>query len=388
MSGWKNLGRSDAHFVDGLVPDYVRSFQAYVPSKPDHQLMLEYGAPFLHRLNNNENALGPPPDARQVIADYPLKRLSIYPSGDAYDLRQALAARFGFDAGRFLVGNGSCEVITSIIKAFCERGDNIVTADKTFAVYEWVAEFSGIEARLVPLLDNAFDPEGMLARIDRRTKIVFVCNPNNPTGSYWSTEVLVDFLERAGKQRIVVVDEAYCEFVEQSDYPDAMSLMERFPNVVVFRTFSKMYALASLRVGFLAGSAPVVDAVRRTSTTYSVNSLGQIAAQAALADTSDHLGRSRTLVRAAREFLGTVCAELDLPVVSGEGNYIMIKVPINDTLMYRRLMRRGFMVRSMTGFRFPGWIRVTLGDAAVMAEFADVLRTEILTLRQGAAGQR
>ena len=149
-----------------------------------------------------------------------------------------------------------------------------------------------------------------------------------------------------------------------------------------------MYALASLRVGFLVGTAPVVDAVRRTSTTYSVNSLGQIAAQAALADTSDHLGRSRTLVREAREFLCKACGEIDLPVVSGEGNYLMIKVPINDTLMYRRLMRRGFMVRSMTGFRFPGWIRVTLGDAAVMAEFADVLRTEILTLRQGAAAQR
>jgi len=302
-------------------------------------------------------------------------------------LRQALAIRFGCDADRFLVGNGSCEVITSIIKAFCEPGDNIVTADKTFAVYEWVAEFSGVEARLVALLNNAFDPEGMLARIDRRTKIVFVCNPNNPTGSYWSTEVLVDFLERAGA-RIVVIDEAYCEFVEQSDYPDAMHLMERFPNVVVFRTFSKMYALASLRAGFLVGTEPVVDAVRRTSTTYSVNSLAQIAAQAALADTTGHLVRSRALVRQAREFLCKVCAELDLPVVSGEGNYLMIKVPINDTLMYRRLMRRGFMVRSMTGFRFPGWIRVTLGDAAVMAAFADVLRDEITTLRRSATPAR
>jgi len=387
MSAKQTFGRDSGHFVDGLIPDYVRNFQAYVPSKPDHHLMLEYGAPFLHRLNNNENALGPPPAAREVIAEHPHNRLSIYPSGDAYDLRQALAGRFGFDADRFLVGNGSCEVITSIIKAFCERGDNIVTADKTFAVYEWVAEFSGIEARLVPLLDNAFDPEGMLARIDRRTKIVFVCNPNNPTGSYWPTGVLVDFLERAGEQRIVVIDEAYCEFIEQSDYPDAMNLMERFPNVVVFRTFSKMYALASLRVGFLVGSAPVVAAVRRTYITYSVNSLAQIAAQAALADTTFHLARSRAMVREARDFLRSVCSELDLPVVSGEGNYLMIKVPINDTLMYRRLMRRGFMVRSMTGFRFPGWIRVTLGDAAVMAAFSDVLRAEIRMLRQGAAGQ-
>ena len=373
--------------LDALIPDYVRRFQAYTPSRPDHLLMQEYGASRLYRLNNNENPLGPPPAAARAIANFAPERAAIYPSGDSYDLRVALGQRFGVAPERFLVGNGSCEVISSVIKAFCQPGDNIVTADRTFAVYEWVAEFSGIEARLAPLRDNAFDPEAMLARIDRRTKIVFVCNPNNPTGSYWSTEVLVDFLERAG-ERIVVVDEAYCEFVEQSDYPDAMSLMERFPNVVVFRTFSKMYALASLRVGFLAGTAPVVDAVRRTSTTYSVNSLGQIAAQAALADTSGHLVRSRALVREAREFLCTACAELDLPVVSGEGNYLMIKVPINDTLMYRRLMRRGFMVRSMTGFRFPGWIRVTLGDAAVMAAFAEVLRDEIATLRRGTASAR
>ena len=370
--------------IERLVPEYIKRFEAYVPSKPDDVLMRMSGCSRLFRLNNNENPLGPPAGARKVIESYPPARASIYPSGDAYHLRNRLSEIFGLHPEQFLVGNGANEVISFVIKAFCQEGDNIVTADKTFAVYEWVAEFSGIEARLVHLLDNAFDAEGMLARIDRRTKIVFVCNPNNPTGSYWPTDVLVDFIERAG-ERIVVIDEAYCEFIEQSDYPDAMTLMERFPNVVVFRTFSKMYALASLRVGFLVGSAPVVDAVRRTYITYSVNSLAQIAAQAALADTTGHLVRSRALVGAARDFLRTACAELDLPVVSGEGNYLMIKVPINDTLMYRRLMRRGFMVRSMTGFRFPGWIRVTLGDAAVMAAFADALRAEILLLRQGAA---
>jgi histidinol-phosphate aminotransferase len=375
-------GMAQAHCVDDLIPEYVRNFQAYVPSKPDHLLMREYGAPFLHRLNNNENPLGPPPAARQAIERYPVDRLAIYPSGDAFDLRQALGERFAFSADRFLVGNGSSEVITSIMKAFCERGDNIVTADKTFAVYEWVAEFSGIEARLTPLRDNAFDPEAMLARIDRRTKIVFICNPNNPTGSYWSTDVLVDFLERVGEKCIVVIDEAYFEYVDKDDYPDAMTLIGRFPNVVVFRTFSKMYALAGLRVGFMTGSAAVVDAVKRTYVTYSVNNLAQIAAQAALADDSDHLVRSRQMVGAARAFLGQLFDVLELPSIGGEGNYIMVKVPINDTLMYRRLMRRGIMVRSMTGFRFPGWIRVTLREAEVMEQFAKIFATEIRALRQ------
>lgn len=368
--------------VDRLIPDYVRGFEAYVPSRPDHLLMQEYGAPFLYRLNNNENTLGPPPAAQRVIDEFPPDRLPLYPSGDAYDLRQALARRFGFAAERFLVANGSCEVIGSIIKAFCERGDNIVTADKTFAVYEWVAKFSGIEARLVPLRDLAFDAEAMLARVDRHTKIVFVCNPNNPTGTYWPTGVLVDFLERVGESRIVVVDEAYAEYVEKSDYPDAMALMERFPNLVVFRTFSKMYALASLRIGFMAGSAGVVDAVRRTCIAYSVNSLAQKAAEVALGDDAGHILRSREIVREARASLEPVLDSLELPSISGEGNYIMVKVPINDTLMYRRLMRRGMMVRSMTGFRFPGWIRITLREREAMERFAEAFSAEIRAIRE------
>lgn len=367
--------------VDALIPEYVRRFEAYVPSRPDELLMQEYGAPFLVRLNNNENTLGPPPPAQRVIDDYPTQQLSIYPNGDAYDLRQALALRFGLGADRFLVGNGSCEVIGAIIKAFCERGDNIVTADKTFAVYEWVAEFSGIEARLVPLRNHAFDPEAMLARVDARTKVVFVCNPNNPTGTYWPQAVLQEFLTRIDGRCIVVVDEAYAEYVEQPDYPDGMALMARFPNVVVFRTFSKMYALAALRVGYMAATAPVAAAVRRTYITYSVNTLAQKAALAALSDDGTHVRASRAMVREARRGLETLLASLELPFVSGEGNYIMAQVPINDTLMYRRLMRRGLMVRSMTGFRFPGWIRVTLREPEAMARFAQALTDEIRTLR-------
>ncbi|MCK2088844.1 histidinol-phosphate transaminase [Thauera aromatica] len=380
MSAELDFGRH----LDTLIPEYVRNFEAYVPSKPDQHLMREYGAPFLCRMNNNENPLGPPPAARQAMEAYSVDLLSLYPSGDAYDLRAELAARFDLSANRFLVGNGSCEVIGSIIKAFCERGDNIVTADKTFAVYEWVAEFSGIEARLAPLRDHAFDPEAMLSRIDRRTKIVFVCNPNNPTGTYWPADVLVDFIKRVDERCIVVVDEAYFEYVDKPDYPNAMSLMERFPNVVVFRTFSKMYALASLRIGFMAGSTAVIEAVRRTYVTYSVNTLAQVAAQAALADLSGHVVRSRQMVCEARTALTRLCAELELPTVGGEGNYLMIKVPINDTLMYRRLMRRGIMIRSMTGFRFPGWIRVTLRESEAMARFAEIFTDEIRQLRQSA----
>lgn len=369
--------------LESIVPEYVRCFQSYTPSRPDHFLRRQYGAPVLHRLNNNENPLGPPPAAVRAIASFPAEQAAIYPSGDSYDLREALGARFGISPQRFLVGNGSCEVITSVIKAFCEPGDNIVTADKTFAVYEWVAEFSGIEARLVPLQNYAFDPQGMLDRIDGRTKIVFLCNPNNPTGSYWTRQVLVDFLERAGDDRIVVVDEAYREFVEDADYPDAVALMERFPNVVAFRTFSKMYALAGLRSGYLVGTEEVVDMVRRTSVAYSVNVQAQRAALAALSDDAEHIRATRALVRQGKDLIRRVCDGLELETVSGEGNYLMIRVPVNDMLMYRRLMKRGMMVRTMTGFRFPGWIRVTLKEPAVMALFAEALSDEMRLIRAG-----
>ncbi len=366
--------------IERLIPDYVRNFEAYIPSKPDHVLMKEYGAPFLHRLNNNENFLGPPQAACRVIEDFEAGRALIYPSGDSYDLRTALAEKFGISENRLLVGNGSCEVISAVIKALCEPGDNIVTADKTFAVYEWVAEFSGIEARLTPLRDYAFDPQAMLDRIDRRTKILFVCNPNNPTGTYWTESELSDFLERVGEDRIVVIDEAYCEYVEAPDYPDGLRLMERFPNVVVFRTFSKMYALAGLRVGYLIGVEEVVDVVRRTFVAYSVNNLAQQAARAAILNDKEHIAETRKIVREARSFLKNVCERIGLETVGGQGNYLMIRSPVNDLLMYRRLMKQGMMVRSMTGFRFPGWIRVTLREMPVMEAFAGVLEEEIKAL--------
>ena len=181
----------------------------------------------------------------------------------------------------------------------------------------------------------------------------------------------------------MVVDEAYREFVEDEAYPDAVALMDRFPNVISFRTFSKMYALAGLRAGYLTGTAGVVEMVRRTSIAYSVNILAQRAALAALADDADHIAATRALVRDGRAFLMKTCDALGLETVGREGNYLMIKVPVNDMLMYRRLMKRGMMVRSMTGFRYPGWIRVTLKEMAVMEAFAGALSEEIRSIREG-----
>lgn len=359
--------------LDKLVPDYIRRFEAYVPSKPDDVLQKLYGCSRLFRLNNNENPLGPPPGACRIIRKFPPDRASVYPSGDAYHLRCKLGETFGMHPDQFLVGNGANEVIAFVIKAFCQQGDNIITADKTFAVYEWVAEFSGFEARLVPLKDFGFDPDGMLDRVDERTKILFVCNPNNPTGSWWNEETLRSFLNRVDGRQIVVVDEAYREFIDGRTFTDSMALIAEYPNLVVFRTFSKMYALAGLRIGYLAGSHEVVDIVRRTCVVYSVNGLAQAAAFAAL-DDDEHMVRTREQVRQAKGFLRKELGLLGLEVVHGEGNFMMVHLPMSDSLAYRKLMTHGVMVRSMTGFRFPNWIRVSIGSHLAMEAFIAALR--------------
>jgi len=363
--------------LDRLTPEYIRDFEPYIPSKPDEELKKLYGCERLFRLNNNENPLGPPPAAQRVIREFPPPRASVYPSGDAYYLRLKLAEKFDMHPDQFLVGNGANEVISFAIKAFCEAGDNIVTADKTFAVYEWVATFSGFGAHLVPLADFGFDAEGMLRAMDDRTKILFVCNPNNPTGSIWKRDLLRGFLDRVAGSRIVVIDEAYAEFVEDPEFQNAMGLIPEYPNLVVFRTFSKMYALAGLRIGYLAGSMEVVDVIRRTCVVYSVNVLAQLAALAAIEECAEHIARTRELVRKGKSFLEREIGALGLEYVSGEGNFVMLRLPMNDGLAYRKLMTRGVMIRSMTGFRFPNWIRVTVSTDDAMECFIGAL-TEVL----------
>ena len=358
--------------LENLVPEYIKRFEPYIPSKPDKELMKIYRCDRLFRLNNNENPLGPPPASQEILRRFWPPKASLYPSGDAFYMRYKLAERFNIHPDQFIFGNGANEVIAFVIKAFCQEGDNIITADKTFAVYEWIATFSGFEARLVPLKDFTFDDEGMLKQIDDRTKILFICNPNNPTGTYWDEDRLRSFLDTVNGRQIVVIDEAYCEFVERKDFPDGMKLIGEYPNLVVFRTFSKMYGLAGLRIGYLAGNLDVVDIVRRTCVVYSVNTVAQDTAIAAI-DDEEHIRRTRDLVRTEKTFLIGELEHLGLETQYGEGCFVMAKLPMSDTLAYRKLMAEGVMIRSMTGFRFPNWIRISIGNHDAMEAFVGAL---------------
>lgn len=356
-----------------ITPDYIRSINPYIPSAPDAVLMERYGITHLHRLNNNENPLGPEPSAKALLDAYEMDSTSIYPYGDSYFLKHTLAEQFGMEPDQFLVGNGSNEAITCVVKAFCQAGDNIITADRTYATYEWIAEFSGIEPRLVPLDQQyGFDLPAMLKAADENTKVFFICNPNNPTNTWHTEDELCAFIEAAGN-RIVVIDEAYCEFVEDPNFPDGMKLLKRYPNLIVFRTFSKMYGLAALRVGYLCGSFECIDIVRRAYVVYSVNALGQAAAASAVKNGAAHIAATRALVRETGPYVLGRMRDMGIETLSGPAFFFMAKMPCSDTSVYQRLMKRGVMVRTMTGFRFPNWIRVTFSTKEVMKCFADAL---------------
>jgi histidinol-phosphate aminotransferase len=370
--------------LEHLTPRHIREIEPYVPSRPDDELKSMYGCRLLHRLNNNENPLGPPPAAQAAVNRFPPTSAALYPSGDAFHLRQALAETLHMHPDQFLVGNGSCELISCVVRAFCAAGDNIVTSDQTFAVYEWVAQQTAVERRLVPLNEYTFDDEAMLRQIDARTKVIFLCNPNNPTGTYWQRARVMQFLQRVAGRCIVVLDEAYFEYVEDPEYCDGMRLLDQHPNLIIFRTFSKMFGLAGLRIGYLAGAPNVVDVIRHAYIVYSVNSIAQAAAEAALRHAREHIEETRAMVREGKKLLRAGLAQLGLQYLCGEGSYCMIKVPMSDMLLYRRLMRRGLMVRTMTGFRFPGWIRVTIAGRAVLQQLIEALASEVA----GPAGSR
>jgi len=348
-----------------LVPDFVKEFEPYIPSKPDHILKKYYKVSKLHRLNNNENPLGPPKGAIKALNSLKPKEMAIYPSGDAYDLKEFIAKNLNLHPDQIILGNGANEIIQFVIKTYCSQGDNIITGDKTFAVYEWVAEFSGIEARLTPMKENGFDLDAMLAFMDERTKIFFICNPNNPTGTYVDKKTLEKFLESVDGKAIVVLDEAYCEFVEKDDFPNGAKLVDKYKNLLVFRTFSKMYGLAGLRIGYLIGSREAVYDVCRTRIVYSINSAAQAAAIAAFGDT-DHIKKTNDLVKTGKAVIIPRLKSLGLEVINGEGNYVIAGLPFNDQLAYRKLIKKGYMVRTMTSFRFPNHIRITIREKDVM----------------------
>ncbi len=347
-----------------LVPPNVESLQPYVPGKPIEEVEREYGVRDVAKLASNENALGPSPKglaaAREAAA-----RMHLYPDGSAFYLRGAIAARFGVPAGEVVVGNGSNELIELIVRTFVLEGEEVLTSAQSFVAYRLAAQAHGRRIVEAPMRDRFhYDLDAIRTRLSPRTKVVFLANPDNPTGTWFLEGELVSFLEAVPRSALVVLDEAYVEFVDVAGFQDSLSLRRRFPNLVVLRTFSKIYGLAGLRLGYGFARSEVAGYLDRVRAPFNVNLVAQAAGVAALSDDA-HVERSRELVRSERPRLAAAVAALGANVVPSQGNFLFADFPgTPGRELFEALLREGVVVRPMGGYGFPTAQRITVGTRA------------------------
>jgi histidinol-phosphate aminotransferase len=360
-----------------LVPEWVRTLTPYPPGMPIEELERELGIRDSIKLASNENPLGPSPRALAAVAKA-LGDLHRYPDGSAFYLKRRLAERLGVPGEELLVGNGSNEIIELVIRTFLRPGDEAVVSDQAFVIYRMVVQAAGGTARIVPLRDFTHDLEAMAEAVTPRTRLVFVANPNNPTGTIVRRAAWEAFLAALPRHVIVVADDAYADYVEDPEYPDSMQARgERVPPVVTLRTFSKLYGLAGLRVGYAVAPAPVVEVMGRIRQPFNVNALALVGALAAL-DDDEHVRRTLTLNRHGMAFLVDAFARLGLTHVPSAANFVLVRVG-QGARVYEALLRQGVIVRPMDVYGFPDHIRVTVGLPEENERFVASLRAVLGT---------
>ncbi len=355
-----------------LVPEWIRTLTPYEPGKPVEELEREYGIPGAIKLASNENPLGPSPKALQALREA-LPYIHRYPDGDAYYLKQRLAKKLGVDRDRLIVGNGSNELIEMIVRTFVRPGEEVVVAQHAFAIYRLVVQAAGGRVLAVPHKGFAFDLEAMAAALTPQTRIVFLDNPNNPTGTIYFRKEWEAFLAKVSSQVVVVVDEAYAEFVNDLRYPNSLEYHREGRLLITLRTFSKIYGLAGLRIGYGVSAPEVIDVLNRVRQPFNVNSLAQVAALAAL-DDEEHVRRVRETVWEGRAYLQRELDRLGLEYAPSWANFLLVKIGAGG---YERLLRKGVIVRPMEGYGFPGYARVTIGTAEENKRFIGALEEEV-----------
>jgi histidinol-phosphate aminotransferase len=352
-----------------LAQTGVRGLRAYDPGLDLVALRREASAAgkALTELGSNENAFGPSPRARETILDQ-LHQLHRYPDPLGGELKLALASYHGLDTAQILLGNGSHELLMMLAQVFAGPGSEVLASQYGFAVYALAAQAAGaplISAPAFPLghrMPRGHDLEALRRELAYRTRLVYLANPNNPTGTWFSTVELAAFLADVPPSTLVVVDEAYHEFVTDPALPSAMLLLERFPNLVVARTFSKGYGLAGLRIGFLAAHPELVAVMERVRESFNVNLLGLAAARAALYD-QDHLDWVREQTAAARTALAGSLRERGLFVPESQTNFLLVDFGRNASGIEAGLVARNIVPRPMNGYGLPTCLRITVGTA-------------------------
>jgi len=344
-----------------LVPPYIASLTPYVPGKPIEEVEREFGVTNVAKLASNENALGPSPRALAAVREAAAK-MNVYPDGSAFYLRNALAAKLGVEAREVFVGNGSNELIELLVRTFVLDGEEVLTSAQSFIAYKLAAQAHGRTLVEAPMKARFhYDLDALRKLLSRRTKVVFLANPDNPTGTWFTEQELLPFLDAVPKDTLVVLDEAYVEFVDGPGFQDALALRRKYPNLVVLRTFSKIYGLAGLRLGYGLARPDVVEYVDRVRAPFNVNLVAQAAGVAAISD-AEHVERSRALVREERPFLAEGLKALGATVVPSQGNFVLADFPGRPGKdLFEALLREGVVVRPMGGYGFPTAQRITVG---------------------------
>ncbi len=359
-----------------LAPAYVRAIAPYQPGKPIAELAREMGLREVDivKLASNENPLGPSPQALAAI-ERCLPELARYPDGNGFELKTALAKKYGVLPEQVVLGNGSNDVLEFAARAFLSPALSAVYSQHAFAVYPLVVQAVGARGIEVLARDFGNDPKAMLEAIEESTRLVFLANPNNPTGTMLAPDVLLNFIEQVPREVLIVLDEAYYEYLAPEVAPDSVGWLKRFPNLLIARTFSKAYGLAGLRVGFALAHREVAAMLNRVRQPFNVSSVAQAAAVAALGDVA-HLRSSIELNTSGMQQITAGLNKLKLDYIPSFGNFLSFRIG-NATAMYQRLLKRGIIVRPVANYGMPEYLRVSIGLETENQKFLSALTDAI-----------
>lgn len=349
----------------------LRDLVAYEPGKPIEDVARDLGLDpnDIVKLASNENPLGPSPKAVAAMTDV-LSKAQLYPDGGGYKLRQAIAEKNGLARENVVLGNGSNEIIEFIGHAFLKPGDSIIAAEHAFVVYKLMATLFGAETIEIPDPGFVHDLDAMAEAIRPDTKEIFIANPNNPTGTLVEQEAIDRFMDQVPDHVIVIFDEAYFEFLREP--PDTLKYVLEGRNVIIMRTFSKIQGLASLRIGYGLGPAPLIEVLQKTRQPFNANAVAQAGATASLLDDS-HQEKTRVNNEAGLKLLQSTFEELGLEYVPSHANFVLVKVGDGDRL-FADLMKKGVIVRAMRGYKLPDWVRVSVGTPEENERFISELK--------------
>lgn len=354
----------------------VQKLQPYQPGKPISELAREFGLKEsdIIKLASNENPLGPSPKALAAI-EKALPELTLYPDGAGFELKAALSQKLGVSQEQITLGNGSSDLIDFAVRSFAGSGDNIVVSQHAFAIYEIIAQICAVDCIKVPAQNYGHDLDAMAKAVNSRTKVVFITNPNNPTGTWLTHQAVRAFLQKIPASVIVFLDEAYCEFVQENDYANGLELLKEFPNLIVARTFSKAYGLAALRVGYGIASAQIASVLNRVRPPFNVNSLAMTAAAAALND-STYVQRSIATNTEGLQQLEQGFDALNIEYIPSVANFMAFKIPASHqaSAVFQQLLAKGIIVRPVAGYEMPQHLRVSVGTQAQNSAFLMALK--------------